>query len=143
MKKTILLSGLMMALLVLLLKWIDYRLFLREISMEIYVGIIALICTALGIWTGLRLTRPKVIIQKELVDSFTLDPSKLKSSGISDREYEVLQLMAQGLSNQEIADQLFISLNTVKTHASKLFSKLDVKRRTQAIQKAKTSGLLP
>ncbi len=143
MKKTILLSGAIMAILVLLLKWIDYRLFLREISMEIYIGIIALICTALGIWAGLRLTQPEVVIQNELIVNFEPDPAKLKSSGISTREYEVLQLMAKGLSNQEIADQLFISLNTVKTHASKIFMKLDVKRRTQAIQAAKSLGLLP
>lgn len=91
---------------------------------------------------GLRLTKPKVII-KESRQQFQLDPSLIKDVGISSREYEVLHLMAQGMSNKEIAAKLFISLNTVKTHASSLFTKLSVKRRTQAIQVAKKQGLLP
>lgn len=135
--------GLTMAFLIFLLKWMDYRLFVRDISTEVYISVLALTFTALGIWMGLRLTRPKVVVEAPAMDSFQLDPERLKQVGISKREYDVLQLMAQGFSNQEIADQLFISLNTVKSHASKLFSKLDVKRRTQAIQVAKEMGLLP
>lgn len=143
MKKIVLGYGLTMAFLIFLLKWMDYRLFVRDISTEVYISVLALTFTALGIWMGLRLTRPKVVVEAPAMDSFQLDPERLKQVGISKREYDVLQLMAQGFSNQEIADQLFISLNTVKSHASKLFSKLDVKRRTQAIQVAKEMGLLP
>jgi ATP/maltotriose-dependent transcriptional regulator MalT len=75
-------------------------------------------------------------------DNFQLNEALLAQTGISKREYEVLELMAQGLSNQEIAEKLFVSLNTVKTHTSNLFVKLDAKRRTQAIQKAKELGLI-
>ena len=143
MKKTILLYGFLLAALAMLLKFMDYRFFLRDISTEVYVGVIALICTALGIWMGLRLTRPKVVVKKEPAEPFVLNENKLAEIGLSKREYDVLQLMASGLSNQEIADKLFISLNTVKTHASNLFVKLNVKRRTQAVQQAKEMGLLP
>ena len=143
MKKTILLYGLAMAALVLLMKYVDYRFFVHDISMEIYLTIIAAICTALGIWMGLKLTNPKVVVKKEQLESFELDEHKLNEIGMSKREYDVLELMAQGLSNQEIADKLFISLNTVKTHSSNLFMKLDVKRRTQAVQQAKEIGILP
>jgi len=137
MKKIILLYGVSLSLLVLLLKWVDYRFWVHDISMEIYMGAIAAIFTGLGIWMGLKLTRPKVIIQKEKLDIFQINEDNLKASNISQREYEILKLLSQGLSNQEIADQLFISLSTVKTHVSNLYSKLDVKRRTQAIQQAK------
>ena len=142
MTKSIIIYGLVTALILLLLKWVDYRLFVGIISFEVYMGIIAMVFTALGIWMGLKLTSPKVIIEKA-GKTFVLDEEKLKSSSISGREYDVLGLMARGLSNQEIADRLFISLNTVKTHVSSLFVKLDVKRRTQAIQRAKDMGLLP
>lgn len=111
--------------------------------MEIYAGLLAMIFTGLGIWMGLRLTNPKVVIKEKEADPFLVDEARIKASKISKREYDVLCLMAQGLSNQEIADQLFISLNTVKTHASKLFNKLDAKRRTQAIQEAQRRGLIP
>ena len=143
MKKTILLYGLLMAALVWLMKFVDYRFLLRDISMEIYVGVVATVFTALGVWMGLKLTRPKVIVQQPKPAPFTLDQNKLKELGLSKREYDVLELMAQGLSNQEIADKLFISLHTVKTHASNLFVKLDVKRRTQAVQQAKELKLIP
>lgn len=132
-----------MAGLILLLKFIDYRLFVRDLSMEVYVGVIASIFTFFGIWMGLKFTRPKVIVKKEVIDNFTLDEKKLEETGLSDREYDVLQLMAQGLSNQEIADKLFITINTVKTHSSKVLMKLDAKRRTQAVQQAKELGILP
>ncbi len=143
MKKIILLYGISLSLLVFLLKWIDYRLWVHDISMEIYMGAIAAIFTGVGIWMGLRLTSPKVIIKKEKLDTFQVNEDNLKASNISQREYEILKLLSQGLSNQEIADQLFISLSTVKTHVSNLYSKLDVKRRTQAIQQAKELSLLP
>ncbi|MFK7810225.1 MAG: response regulator transcription factor [Saprospiraceae bacterium] len=143
MKKIIFLYGCSLALLFLVLKYIDYHLFLRNLSVETYLGIIACIFTVVGIWMGLRLTSPKVIIQEKTKETvFKLNEENLKTVGISGREHDVLKLMAKGYSNQEIADQLFISLNTVKTHASKLFSKLDVKRRTQAVQRGKELGLI-
>ena len=141
MRKTIFLYGVSLALLVFLLKVLEYKLFLRELPVTYYVGIIAIIFTVVGIWSGSKLVRPKTVYVRPPVTP--VDPSdKLKAMGISRREFEVLELMAKGLSNQEIADKLFISLNTVKTHTSNLFIKLEVKRRTQAIEKAKTEGLL-
>ncbi len=132
--------------LILVLKWIDYRFFLRAISVEVYVGIIALICTGIGLWMGLQLTRTRkqqALVPATTVPTFAPNPEKLSETGLSSREYEVLELMAQGLSNQEIAAQLFISLNTVKTHSSNLYVKLNAKRRTQAVQVAKELGILP
>lgn len=139
----ILLYAVLMAALLWLLKFMDYRLFVHDISMEVYIGLIAAIFTILGIWMGLKLTKPKVVVEQAQLDEFVLDSGKLADLGMSKREYDVLELMAQGLSNQEIADKLFISLNTVKTHSSNLFMKLDVKRRTQAVQHAKELGILP
>jgi NarL family two-component system response regulator LiaR len=139
-KKTILLYGLALALLIFILKYLEYRLLVRDLSTEIYVGIVAVTFTALGIWAGLRLTRKKVIIANA---AFVFNEAVLQELGISKREHEVLELIAQGLSNQEIADKLFVSLNTIKTHASNLFLKLDVGRRTQVVQKAKKLRLIP
>jgi ATP/maltotriose-dependent transcriptional regulator MalT len=100
-----------------------------------------------GIWLGLKLTRKKVITISAPTSSpdtiFQLDEQILQQKGISKREYEVLELMAKGHSNQEIADKLFVSLNTIKTHTSNLFIKLEAKRRTQAIERAKQLRLLP
>lgn len=132
--------GLALAVLIFLLKFLEYRLFVRDLSMEFYVGIIAVMFTILGVWAGLKLTRRKTIIITN--PHFQFDESRLERLGISKREYEVLELMAKGLSNQEIADKLFVSLNTVKTHTSNLFLKLDARRRTQAIQKAKELQLI-
>jgi ATP/maltotriose-dependent transcriptional regulator MalT len=109
--------------------------------MEIYVGMVAVMFSVLGVWAGLKLTRKKTIIITNL--NFQFDESRLEALGISKREYEVLELMAIGLSNQEIADKLFVSLNTIKTHSSNLFLKLEAKRRTQAIQRAKELSLIP
>ncbi len=131
--------GLGMAALIAALKFIEYRYFLRDFSTEIAFGLVALLFTGLGIWAGLRLTRKKVVVVRP---EFKLDTSLLDRYGISKREYEVLELIAQGLSNREIAEKLFISLNTVKTHSSSLFSKLGARRRTQALQRAKELGLL-
>jgi two-component system, NarL family, response regulator LiaR len=142
MRRTIFLYGLSLAGLIFLLKFLEYRLFVRDLSLEFYLGIIALTCTAFGVWAGLRLTRPKKVLVAVSSDNFQLNEALLAQTGISKREYEVLELMARGLSNQEIADKLFVSLNTVKTHSSNLFVKLDAKRRTQAIQKAKELGLI-
>ncbi len=140
MARTVLLYGISLAALVAILKYIEYRFIVRDMSMEIYIGIIAVMFTALGIWAGPRLTRRKVV----LVDpNFVLNESELQRRGISKREHEVLELMAKGHSNQEIADKLFVSVNTVKTHLSNLFLKLEAARRTQAIQRAKELRLIP
>jgi DNA-binding NarL/FixJ family response regulator len=138
--KTILLYGFAMAALIGVLKFIEYRYVVRDLSLEFYLGAVAILFTGLGVWVGLRLTRKKVVI---VSPDFKLNEPELKRLGISKREYEVLELIAQGLSNQEIAEKLFVSLNTVKTHSSNLFMKLDARRRTQAIHRAKELGLLP
>lgn len=135
MRKTILIYGLALALLLIVMQWIQYSYLVRDLTLEFYLGLVAIICTVLGVWAGLRLTSPKtkIIVQKD----FVFNEAELEKRGISKRELEVLQLMAEGLSNQEIAEKLFVSLNTVKTHTSNLFLKLEVKRRTQAVQRAK------
>ncbi|MBC9909062.1 response regulator transcription factor [Chitinophaga varians] len=144
------LYGLSLALLLFLLKWLELRFLIIHHAMEIYIGMVALVFTALGIWLALKLARPKVetvIVEKPVpvtpAATFSLNTPELDRLGLSSRELEVLQLMADGLSNQEIAGRLFVSLNTVKTHASRLFEKLDVKRRTQAIDKAKRLSIIP
>ena len=140
MKRTIFIYGLAMAVLIFLLKYLEYRLFVRDLSTEFYVGVIAFMFTALGIWVGLKLTRKKIVM---VGPDFIRNDDALQRLEISKREHEVLELMAQGFSNQEIADRLFVSLNTIKTHTSNLFLKLDVKRRTQAVQKGKELRLIP
>jgi two-component system, NarL family, response regulator LiaR len=137
-----------MVLLLVLLQVLQYRFLLMSHSFEIYVFCIAVLFTGLGIWLALKLMKPKTEIQtvvvektvmvKELSEADLLQIEKQKQQlGLSSREQEVLQLMAEGLSNQEIADRLFLSLPTIKTHTSNLFLKLDVKRRTQAVEKAR------
>jgi two-component system, NarL family, response regulator LiaR len=140
MRKTILIYGVALAALTGVLKFIEYRFFVRDLSLEFYLGLVAILFAGLGVWAGLRLTRRKVVVANP---DFKLNEPELQRLGISKREYEVLELMAQGLSNQEIADKLFVSLNTVKTHSSNLFMKLDARRRTQAVRRAKEFGLLP
>jgi len=140
MRKTILLYGIAMAVLIGLLKLVEYRYMVREISTEMMVGIIAVMFAALGVWAGRKLTRTKVVLS---YPDFTVDEKQLDRLGISKREYEVLGLISEGLSNQEIAEKLFVSLSTVKTHSSNLFAKLDARRRTQAIQRAKELRILP
>lgn len=140
-----------MAALIALLKYLEYSYFIRELAIEVYLGVVALLFVVLGIWTGMRLTTPKTVVVTETitetihvpVESFQLDPARLKELGISAREYEVLELIAEGLTNQQIAEKLFVSLSTVKTHSANLFMKLDVARRTQAVQKARELSLLP
>jgi DNA-binding CsgD family transcriptional regulator len=148
MKKTILVYGLALAGLTILLKMIEYKFMVRDISMEIYLGIIALFFTIIGVWAGTRIINRKTIVKEvpvlvEQKADFVQDEAQMKKLGISPREYEVLQLMSEGLSNQEIGEKLFISLPTVKTHTTNLYMKLDVKRRTQAVQRAKEMRLIP
>ncbi|KQM63858.1 LuxR family transcriptional regulator [Pedobacter sp. Leaf216] len=146
--KSIILYGLFLALLLFLLKWLEFRLIIISHAFEIYAGSIAVIFTALGIWLALKLTKPKtILIEKEVFtqkpEIFTLNENALARLNISKRELEVLQLMSTGLSNQEIALKLFVSLNTIKTHNARLFEKLEVKRRTQAIETAKRLHIIP
>lgn len=141
MRKTILMYGTAMALLLVLLKVIEYRFVLHDLTLEAAIGILALFFTSLGAWAGIRLAKRTTIVVPD--PNFRVNQQELHRLGISKREHEVLELMARGLSNQEIADSLFISLSTVKTHSSNLFQKLGVERRTQALQKARESGILP
>lgn len=141
--------GISLALLLLLLKWLELRFVIFDHALEVYIGAIALIFTGLGIWLAVKLTKPKVqtvVVEKEVYinrEEFTLNETAVNELGLSKRELEVLDLMAEGCSNQEIASRLFLSISTVKTHSSNLFFKLDVKRRTQAIEKAKKLSLIP
>lgn len=139
MARTVFLYGLALAAFVALMKFIEYQFFIKSLSAEFYIGIIAVFFTALGIWAGLKLTRKKIEI---IGPEFVLNETELNRLDISKRELEVLELMAQGFSNQEIADKLFVSLNTIKTHGSNLFLKLEVNRRTQAVQKARELRLI-
>ena len=139
-----------MAFLLFLLKWLELRFILFDHSFEIYIGFIAVIFTGLGIWLALKLSKPKietVVVEKEVYvtrnDNFVLNTSLISQLELSKRELEILNLMAQGHSNEEIAAKIFVSLSTVKTHNQNLFAKLDVKRRTQAIEKAKRLNLIP
>lgn len=148
MKRHILIYGLVGGLLILLLKVVEYRFLVIEHSIEIYGGLVAALFAGLGIWLGLRLTRNKeTVVIKEVPiatpERFTLNQSRLKELGITPRELEILELIARGLSNREIAAQLFVSENTVKTHSSRLFDKLSARRRTQAVQFGKEFGLIP
>jgi len=134
--------------LIILLKLIEFRFLVVQHSVEIYGGLVALMFAGLGIWLGLRLTRKKeVVVVKEVTvpvaEPFTLNEASLRDLGITKRELEILELIAKGLSNREIAEKLFVSENTVKTHSSRLFDKLNAKRRTQAVQMGKEMGLIP
>lgn len=139
-----------LAFLLFLLKWLELRFILFNHSYEIYTGFIAVIFTSLGIWLALKLSKPKVetvVIEKEVYVSrsehFVPDVSLVSRLELSKRELEILSLLAQGCSNQEIAEQLFVSVSTVKTHNQNLFEKLDVKRRIQAVEKAKRLSIIP
>jgi two-component system, NarL family, response regulator LiaR len=148
MKRHVLICGLVGGVLITLLKWSEYRFLVMEHSFEIYAGLIAAIFAALGIWLGLKLTGPrqKIVVQQILVpavEPFVADEKKRDDLGITPRELEILGLVAQGMSNREIAGKLYVSENTVKTHCSRAFDKLGAKRRTQAVQLGKALGLLP
>jgi len=126
--------------LIALLKVIEYKYFVAQYPSAIYGGLLALIFTAIGIHLGLKWTRRR----EELKDpSFAVNDANLRESGLTPREHEILQLIAKGLSNREIGEALFISENTVKTHSSRLFEKIQVKRRVQAVQRARELGLIP
>lgn len=142
--------GLILGAVMFLLNWLQLKFVLFSHSLEIYVGAIAIIFTSLGIWLAAKLIQPKVetiIVEKYLYTDanvpFSFNEPAFTQLGLSKRELEVLEGMAKGLSNQQIAGELFLSLNTIKTHAAKLFEKMDVQRRTQAVEKAKRLRLIP
>lgn len=137
--KTLILYGIALAVMTAILKFIEYRYYVRDLSLEMYVGLVAAIFIGLGVWIGVRVTRKTV--KSRIVEP--VDAARIKEIGITKRELEVLQLIAEGHSNREIADKLFVSTSTVKTHSSNLFFKLDARRRTQAIQRAKELRLIP
>jgi len=148
MPKHVLLYGLLGGVLIAGLKFIEYRWLVLEHSIEIYGGLVAAVFAGFGIWLGLRLTRHKqTIIVREVEvpapPNFERDEHKLESLAITPRELEILTLIAEGLSNKQIAVRLFVSENTVKTHSSRVFDKLAVQRRTQAVQLARQLRLIP
>ena len=146
--KQLLLYGAAGGVLIALLKLIEYKHFIRAYPGEVYGGLIAVIFTAVGIYFGLKWTKVKhVVVVKEVPvrhdGPFVVNEAKLREIGLTQREHEILGLIAEGLSNREIAERLFVSENTVKTHSSRLFEKMSVSRRTQAVQKGKELGLIP
>lgn len=142
----LILYGISMAFLLFLLKWLELRFVIIDHALEVYIGAIALIFTGFGIWLAMKIVRPKVtVVEKEIYLNapFSINKKELELLNLSKRELEVLQLMAEGLSNKEIADRLFVSLSTIKTHSNNLFDKMNVERRTQAIDKGKRLGIIP
>lgn len=146
----IFLYGSLMAVLVFLLKWLEWKFLIVENSIDIYVGLIAVFFTILGGWVATQIVKTKIekiIVEKEvfvpLPTKFVLNEDGLKELKISKREFEVLQLLAHGQSNRDIADNLFVSISTVKTHVSNLLSKMEVKNRIQVIEKAKRLNFTP
>jgi DNA-binding CsgD family transcriptional regulator len=130
------------------LQWSEYRFVVIEHSVEIYGAVVAAVFASVGIWLGRRLTagRERVVVREVPVaraEVFVPDARRRDELGITPREMEILGLVAEGMSNREIAERLFVSENTVKTHCSRAFDKLGARRRTQAVQMGKEMGLLP
>jgi DNA-binding CsgD family transcriptional regulator len=155
MKRHVLIFGLVGGLLIAALQYTHYRFVIIEHSVELYSALVAVLFAAFGIWLGLRITRSRdtvtetvreKIVVKEVpipAEPFILNTARQQTLGITARELEILTLVARGLSNREIATQIFISENTVKTHCARAFDKLGAARRTQAVQRGKELGLLP
>lgn len=137
MKKTVFLYGIALAILVFLLEYFEYRYLVREWSTEILILTVAVSFTALGIFTG-----SKLFVKKSRSIDFQRNEKALAHLQISDRELEVLEQLAKGQSNKEIADTLFVSVNTVKTHLKNLYEKLEVNRRSLAVKKARELNLI-
>jgi DNA-binding CsgD family transcriptional regulator len=154
MKRHVLIFGLVGGLLIATLQYTEYRFVVIEHSVELYSGLVAILFATFGIWLGLRITRRRetiretVVVREVLVPAeapgpFAPDTARQQTLGITARELEILTLVARGLSNREIATELFVSENTVKTHCARAFDKLGAKRRTQAVQLGKEFGLIP
>jgi len=144
-RRTVLIYGLLGGVLIVVLQLIQYRFLVLEYSLQFYGGLVAVIFASLGIWLGLKMTgrkREKEIVVVRESKPFVVDQARLAQLGITPREHEILTLIAAGLSTREIAEKLFVSENTVKTHSSRLFDKLKARRRTQAVQIAKEQGLI-
>ena len=137
MRRTILLYGLALAAAALALEWLQYKYLVRAWSNEIFLFVFAVSFTALGVWAGRRLTEQRALA------SFARNDEAIASIGVPDREYEALKLLAEGCANKEIARRMGVSPNTVKTHIARLFEKLEVRRRTQAVQRARELHLIP
>ena len=136
---SVILFGFLLAILAVGLHFFEYRYYIGSLGTDIYTTVVATIFTMVGIWIGINLLKPKTIKESS---NHTIDQKKIKDLHLNEREYEILQLISQGLSNQEIANQLFLALPTIKTHTSNLYSKLDVQSRTQAIHKAQAWNLI-
>jgi two-component system, NarL family, response regulator LiaR len=169
MKRHVLIFGLVGGLLIATLQYTEYRFVIIEHSVELYGALVAILFATFGIWLGLRITRRRETVRETVVETiretvvvkevlvpaeaptpvvsntapFAPNTAKQQTLGITARELEILTLIARGLSNREIATQLFVSENTVKTHCSRAFDKLGAARRTQAVQRGKELGLLP
>ena len=152
MKRHLLVYGVSGGLLIVVLKLMEYRYLVIDRAVEIYGGMVAALFAGVGIWLGLKLTRVKETVVETVVvrevpvpvsEAFVLNQSKLDELAITPRELEILELISRGMSNREIAEKLFVSENTVKTHSSHLFNKLSAKRRTQAVQIGKELRLIP
>lgn len=146
--KRVLLYAVIGGLLIALLRFIEYQHFIRVYTTEVYGAVVAVLFTIVGVYVGVRSTRRKeVVVVKEVRvrdgGPFVLNAEKLAEIGLTPREHEILGLIAEGLSNREIGERLFVSENTVKTHSSRVFDKMGVSRRVQAIQKGKELGLIP
>jgi two-component system, NarL family, response regulator LiaR len=158
MKRHVLIFGVVGGLLIVALQYTEYRFVVIEHSVELYGMLVACLFSAFGIWLGLRITRKRETVRETVVvreavapvpaagsagEPFAPNTTQQQSLGITTREMEILTLVARGLSNREIATELFVSENTVKTHCSRAFDKLGAARRTQAVQRGKELGLLP
>ncbi len=156
MRRNVLIFGVVGGFLIATLRYTEYRFVVIEHSVELYSALIAILFAAFGIWLGLRITRSRETIRETVVVREVLVPAEAaarkpfapntdhqRSLGITARELEILTLVARGHSNREIATQLFVSENTVKTHCARAFDKLGAARRTQAVQRGKELGLLP
>lgn len=156
MKRHVLIFGLVGGLLIAILQYTEYRFVVIEHSVELYSALVAILFAVFGIWLGLRITRSRetiretVVVREVLVPTaapatgpFVPDMARQQTLGITARELEILTLVARGFSNREIATELFVSENTVKTHCARAFDKLGAARRTQAVQRGKELGLLP
>lgn len=145
--RNVLIYGAAAGVLVAVLRFIDYRFLILEHSIEIYGALIASLFAAVGIWLGLKLTKEKIVVKHVEVPvpagPFVFNQAKADELTLTPRELEVLGLLAAGLSNKEMAERLFVSENTIKTHCSRVFDKLGAGRRTQAVQFGKQLGLIP
>ena len=137
MARTVLLYALALALAAAGVEWLQYRYLMRTFSTELYIGLLAIGFTALGLWAGNRLTR------RPAPAEFERNEAAIRSLGLTPRECEILELLASGASNKELAERLHISPNTVKTHVARLYEKLEVQRRMQAVEKARWLALIP